>query len=105
MQPFVPTICASCAELLVSPAITQPHQHMKVRSRQTSRKGDGDGEYICLECESLWKLSFSESALDGAKLIDHKGIRIVDGLANCPSRYRCSENLATCPILKSAPRH
>lgn len=106
MLPFVPTICASCAELLFSPAITQPHQHMQVRSRQTSGNGESEGEYLCLECESLWHLRLSDTFLEDAKLVDHKGVCSMEVLENCPSRFHCSGGaLAACPVLATALLH
>lgn len=105
MQPFVRTICASCAELLVSPAITEPHQHMTAKYKQTSRDGHSEGEYTCLECESVWKLSFSSAAIEKAELVGHKGIRITHKFADCPSPFRCSGNLATCPLIATSSPH
>ncbi len=106
MQPFVHTICASCAELLVSPAITEPHQHMTAQYKQTSQDGHSDGEYTCLECESVWRLRFSCAAtLVEAELIGHSAIGIANALAECPRPFRCSGNLATCPLLATSSPH
>lgn len=105
MQPFAHTICASCAELLVSPAITKPHQHLAATYKQTSRDGHSNGEYTCLECESVWRLRFSSAALEKAELIGHNGIRVADALADCPSTSRCSGDLATCPLLATSSTH
>ena len=102
MQPFR-TICASCAELLVSPAITEPHQHMTAHYKQSSPDGPREGEYTCLECESVWKLSFANSTIEKAELVTHNGARVSNALPDCPEPFECSGNFASCPLLVSSP--
>lgn len=105
MHPFVRTICASCAELLVSPAITEPHQHMAAKFKHRSRDGHTEGEYNCLECDSVWSLSFSNAALVKAELVGHNGIRFTEATPDCPNPFRCSGNLASCPLLATSSPH
>lgn len=49
------TICAACAEFIVSPAITEPHALM-VRQNEHRQLPNGDvaNPYHCLECSSAW---------------------------------------------------
>ena len=71
MLPIVPTICAACAELLVNPAIVEPHAHMtRLDERAQATEITGTTRYRCLECESLWELQFMHGALAEARLID-----------------------------------
>ena len=51
----MPTICAACAEFIVSPAITEPHALM-VHQNERSQLPNGDVAYPyhCLECGSAW---------------------------------------------------
>lgn len=100
MQSLVPTVCASCAELLVSPAITEPHENMALR-HQFERSGhDRDGEYICLECESIWELHFEDSLLAQARLVDHKGTRTSSLIAACPQPYHGTSRPALCQAVQ-----
>ena len=51
----MPTICAACAEFIVSPAITEPHALM-VHQNERGQLPNGDiaYPYHCLECGSAW---------------------------------------------------
>lgn len=102
MLSFVPAICPSCAEFLVSPANTVPHEHLTAKYRQTSREGHSDGQYACLECESVWMLSFSGNILDSAKLVDHKMLRSADDATTRSRPCRCNGNQARCTLLNDA---
>ena len=101
MSALMPTICAACAELLVSPAITEPHGHMAAKFRHISRDGHSDGEYTCIECESVWTLSFSGDTLKRSELIDCKEMYVPNALVACPHPLLCTRNLSTCPLLGS----
>ncbi len=53
MSTLVPTVCAACAEFAVSPAITEPHEHMVLQSeRRQALNNDYIELYHCLECEA-----------------------------------------------------
>lgn len=69
MPTLAPTICAACAELLVSPAITAPHEYLTCQGRHAQQHGPHDTmEYRCLECESVWALQYAHDILVNASL-------------------------------------
>lgn len=97
MPPLIPTICASCAELLVSPAITEPHTHMALQHKQV-RGADNyhEGKYICIECNSTWILHFEDQRLVDARLIDNQKPRTNGLTTDCPRPYHATSRPALC---------
>ncbi len=55
MRTSTPTICAACAEVVISPAHVEPHKYMHVQERSSRTAGNGrDTRYRCLECDTVW---------------------------------------------------
>lgn len=105
MSALIPTICASCAELLISPAITEPHPNMALRHKHADGSPDNhDGEYVCLECDSTWELRFENKLLVNAKMIDLTGTRTSCAVAGCPRPYHNPSRQALCQAVQRPRR-
>jgi len=89
---LVPTICAACAELLVSPAITEPHEHMTHERTPANAGSPDDGRYRCMECDSLWTLTFKLGKLDKARLIDQGATPTSRMLTGCPRPWHSNRS-------------
>lgn len=65
-------ICAACAEFIISPAITEPHElmiHQGERSQLLNQRHVH--QYHCLECEAKWLVRRSDEADPSSRQIQH----------------------------------
>ncbi len=72
MIPLRSPICAACAEVAITPGITQPHRYMHSQGKRptTNIEGGQDLQYRCLECDTIWLLHLDKwGANCGFKLL------------------------------------
>ncbi|HLR78950.1 MAG TPA: hypothetical protein VK062_07850 [Burkholderiaceae bacterium] len=98
MSTLVPTICAACAELLVSPAINDAHENMVREESRGTPDSSGTTRYRCLECDSIWELQYRPGQQTNARLIDQRDTPTSRMLARCPRPWH-GVRTEPCPAL------